>query len=141
MITAVDTCVLVDVLGPDPMHGQASREAMRQCMRDGTVVACEVVWAEVLTYGGERAGMIVESLSELGLGFSPMGMEATSRAAECWRSYRRKGGRRDRIAADFLIGGHALAQCDRLLTRDADFFGRHFEALRLAPHPGCKGSR
>jgi predicted nucleic acid-binding protein len=34
-------------------------------------------------------------------------------AAESWK---------DRIAADFLIGGHASVQCERLLTRDRGFY-------------------
>ena len=47
MITAVDTNILIDILEPDPVHGLRSKEALKKCLREGAVVACDVVWAEV----------------------------------------------------------------------------------------------
>ena len=46
MITAVDTNVLIDVLDPDPTFGVRSAEALRKCIAEGRVIACEIVWAE-----------------------------------------------------------------------------------------------
>jgi predicted nucleic acid-binding protein len=50
MITAVDTNVLLDVFGADPEFGQRSAEALRACLREGRLVACEVVWAETASF-------------------------------------------------------------------------------------------
>jgi len=47
LITAVDTNVLIDLFGADPLHGVPSKEAMRSYIQQGSLVACEVVWAEV----------------------------------------------------------------------------------------------
>ena len=47
MITAIDTNVLIDLFGADPIHGIHSKEAIRSCINQGSLVACEVVWAEV----------------------------------------------------------------------------------------------
>ncbi len=131
MITAVDTNVLVDVLEPDPVHGRGSLDLLKRAIREGSVVACEVVWAEVATAYGDQMGTVIESLARAGIGFLPMSEAAALRSAECWRAYRKRGGKGGRIAADFLIGGHALSQCDRLLTRDKGFYRDYFEPLVL----------
>ncbi len=47
MITAVATNVLIDLFGADPVQGVPSKEAIRSYIFKGSLVACEVVWAEV----------------------------------------------------------------------------------------------
>jgi predicted nucleic acid-binding protein len=131
MITAVDSSVLIDVLEGDPVHGAGSAEALRRCLREGAVVACDAVWAEVATAYGDRIEEVAAGLAEVGIGFSGMSREAALRAAVCWQAYRRKSRVRTRIAADFLIGGHALEQADRLLTRDQGFFRAYFRPLKV----------
>lgn len=126
MITAVDTNILIDILEPDPIHGLRSKETLKKCLREGSVVACDVVWAEVATAYGNHASELVEALRTMRIGFSVMSMEAALGAARSWHNNRRRGGGRDRIAADFLIGGHAAAQAERLLTRDRGFYRKYF---------------
>ena len=130
MITAVDTNVLLDVFGADPKFSAASSEALRRCLRGGAIVASEVVWAETATVFGD-AGRFRDAMHKLPASFSPMTEEAATRAAGAWRRYRAGGGRRDRIAADFLIGAHALIVADQLLTRDRGFYRRYFTGLQV----------
>lgn len=130
MITAVDTDILLDVFGADPKFGPPSYEALRDCLREGALVASELVWAETATAFG-NAGRFRELMNKLPATFSPMTEEAATKAAQAWRRYRAGGGRRDRIAADFLIGAHALVTADRLLTRDRGFYRRYFSGLRI----------
>lgn len=103
---------------------------MRACIEEGSIVACEVVWTEVATGFADRDA-VAGLLDSLGIAFSPLDRDAALVAADAFRAYRLAGGRRQRVAADFLIGAHAAVQAERLLTRDRDFFGSYFADLAV----------
>jgi predicted nucleic acid-binding protein len=47
------------------------------------------------------------------------------------RRHRQRGGAPARAVPDFLIGAHALLQCDGLITRDDRFYRDYFKGLKL----------
>jgi predicted nucleic acid-binding protein len=138
LITAVDTSVLLDVFGADPTFGPVSRESLRTCLAQGGLIACDVVWAEVsATFPSAPAAQ--EAMRVLRVEFSPLDERSALAAGEAWRSYRRRGGSRDRVIADFLIGAHAQLLAGRLLTRDRGFYRSYFKSLMvLGPGPGSR---
>jgi len=130
VITAVDTNVLVDILEPDPRYGARSGNALTRCQADGLIVACDVVWADATIYG-EKQGELLAALETLGIEYSEVDQEAALEAARHWHAYRSRGGSRQRIAADFIVGAHALVRCERLLTRDRGFYRDGFADLTV----------
>lgn len=137
MRTAVDTNVLLDVFLDDPRYGTASADALRKGLREGALTACEVVWAETCSVFPSEASFR-STMETLGVEFSPIREDSALRAGSAWRRYRTGGGKRTRVVADFLIGAHAMTQCDRLLTRDRGFYGGYFAGLRILD-PSARG--
>lgn len=95
----------------------------------GRVVACDVVWAETTAAVGSDA--VSDALTEMNVAFEPLDRETAVAAGVAWARYRARGGRRDRIVADFIIGAHARAKADQLLTRDRGFFRTYFRPLTI----------
>lgn len=130
MITAVDTSILLDIFGADPQYGERSASALRKCLAEGAVVACAPVWVETGTaFRSERE--FVDAMKTLDIAYSALDERAALKAAESWRRYRAGGGKRARVAADFLIGAHAAVHGERLLTRDHGFFRSYFKGLAI----------
>ena len=131
MTTALDTNILIDALTLDAAHHEQSVEWIRTASEAGPIIICDVVLAELAPTFNSRV-IAEHALSRLSVESSPIDSDVAWEAGRRWGSYRRAGGPRTRIVADFLIGAHALLRADALLTRDRGFYGSYFPEL-VAP--------
>jgi predicted nucleic acid-binding protein len=132
---AVDTSIIIDLLGDDA-RAEVAESCLRDALSQGPVVTCDVVVSEVVA-GFGRSSQLIDTLEEMGLGYSALELRSAARAGEMQRRYNERlkaAGRRPataRTVPDFLIGAHALMQCQALITRDAGFFRDYFKGLKV----------
>lgn len=126
---AVDSSVLVELLS-GAAHADAAEASLRDALGRGPVVVCDVVVAEVCSSlrDGDQA---MQALEDMGVAFSGVEQKSALRAGEMQRRYRGRGGGRQRAVQDFIVGAHALLQCNALITRDAGFFRDYFKGLKV----------
>jgi predicted nucleic acid-binding protein len=138
---AIDSSVLIDLLGDDP-RAETVEDSLRQALARGPVVVCDVVISEVvagLGFGAE----IVDTLEEAGIRFSAIEARSAIRAGEMQRRYKQRMKSEGRVplsprtVPDFLIGAHALLQCNGLISRDAGFFRDYFKGLKVIVPQGA----
>jgi len=121
----VDTNIILDVIGADETFGPVSRDCLTRCAAAGVLVINPVIYAEV--------GAVIESIEELDQ-LLPKSLfrrdsipwEAAFLAGRAFRRYRRRGGSRTRVLADFLIGAHASTEGMTLVSRDQGY-ARYFK--------------
>lgn len=126
---AVDSSVLIELLG-DSARTEAAADAVRDALHQGPVAFCDVVLAEVCT-ALRQGSDVLQYLEDAGLVFMPVQAKSALRAGEMQRRYRQRGGQRERTIPDFLVGAHALLQCDALVTFEDTFFRDYFKGLKV----------
>ena len=155
MITAVDTNIILDVLIPDEPFSQSSKQLLDHYLSKGKLVICEIVFAELAAQFLSEEDLNL-FLADTGMELVHSNEKALYVAGTRWAEYARKGARsrfscgkcghvfestcpqcrasltkRLHVLADFLIGAHALAHADCILSRDLGVYKTYFTDLKV----------
>src|SRR5215207_4089856 len=100
-MTIVDTNALLDVLTRDPAWLDWSAEQLDRHAAQGPVIVNQVIYAE-LSVGFADEADVEDTLAELDVVFHRMPVPALFLAGKAYLRYRRAGGPRTGVLADFL---------------------------------------
>jgi predicted nucleic acid-binding protein len=129
MRTAVDSSVLLDVLTDAPGFAEVSEKALIQAKREGVLVICETVVAEVRPVLSAKDFHVF--LHDWEIVFEPGSLASAELAGTLFAKYLRRNPERKVVVPDFLIGAHAQLHTDRLLARDRGFLRTYFRDLKV----------
>jgi hypothetical protein len=126
----VDTNVLIVVLEDDPQWAEWSVAQLRAHSKIHELGINAIVYAE-LSLAFERLEELDDTVVRLGLKLLEIPRPALFLAGRAFLAYRKAGGTRSNVLADFFIGAHAAVAGVAILTRDARRYTTYFPAVRL----------
>lgn len=130
----VDTNVLVDVLEDDPEWAEWSIGQLRAQAQIHDLAINPIIYAELsLTF--DKVEELEHAVDTLALQVLELPRAALFLAGKAFARYRRAGGHKNNVLADFFIGAHAAVLDCRVLTRDTKRYRSSFPTISLiAPH-------
>lgn len=129
-VLLVDTNVLVDVLEDDPEWADWSIGQLRAQSQIHRLAINPVIYSELsLIFSTVEA--LEKTIDELGLAMIEVPRPALFLAGKAFVRYRRQGGNKNNVLADFFIGAHAAVSRFPLLTRDTRRYTTYFSDVQL----------
>ena len=126
----VDTNVLVDVLADDPEWADWSIGQLRAQSQIHRLAINPIIYAELsLIFSTVEA--LDRTVDDLGLTMMEIPKPALFLAGKAFVRYRRQGGQKQNVLADFFIGSHAAVSRYPLLTRDIRRYSSYFADVKL----------
>jgi len=126
----VDTNVLVDVLEDDPEWADWSIGQLRAQSKIHRLAINPIIYSELsLTFSTVEA--LDRTIDDLGLTMIEIPRPALFLAGKAFVRYRRQGGKKSNVLADFFIGAHAAVAGYPVLTRGAQRYATYFSGVSL----------
>ena len=135
MITALDSSVILDIVGANSAFATPSLGAIRKAAAEGSLIICECVLAEIRPALNSKE--LEEMLSDWSLAYVASSKESALLAGSMQKKYLKRAQKNRRVLPDFLIGAHAVCHADRLLARDRGYYRDYFTGLSLI-QPGIQ---
>ncbi|WIG55196.1 MAG: uncharacterized protein OJF61_000982 [Rhodanobacteraceae bacterium] len=126
----VDTNVLVDVLENDPDWAEWSIRQLRAQAQVHDLAINPIIYAE-LSLAFESVAALDDTLDGMQIVVAEIPRPALFLAGRAFVKYRRSGGAKTNVLADFFIGAHAAVLGCGILTRDARRYSQHFKTAPL----------
>ena len=126
----VDSCVVIDVLEDDRKWAGWSQAQLETWSARGPLLINAVIYAELAAYASSKESLEAE-ISAAGLAVREFPRDALFLAGRAHAAYRRRGGTRAGVLADFLVGAHAAVLQIPILTRDVARFRAYFPTVKL----------
>jgi predicted nucleic acid-binding protein len=126
----VDTNVLVDVLEDDPEWADWSIAQLRAQSKVHPLAINPVIYAE-LSLAFSTVEALDKAIASIDLALLELPRPALFLAGKAFVRYRRQGGKKHNVLADFFIGAHAAVLGCPLLTRDAKRYQSYFPSVKL----------
>lgn len=126
----VDTNVLVDVLEDEPAWADWSISQLRAQSKIHRLAINPIIYSE-LSLAFSTVEALDQTLADLGLSMIEIPRPALFLAGKAFVRYRRQGGQKQNVLADFFIGAHAAVSRYPLLTRDTRRYTAYFAGVHL----------
>ena len=126
----VDTNELIDVLNNEPQWADWSIHQLRVQSKIHVLSINPIIYAE-LSCTFKKVEDLDEVLQVMELKFNQIPKPALFLAGKAFQRYRRQGGVKNSILADFFIGAHAAVSRLPVLTRDTQRYQTYFPTVKL----------
>jgi predicted nucleic acid-binding protein len=126
----VDSCVVIDVLEDDRTWAGWSLAQLETWSARGPLLIDAVIYAELAAYAASKESL-EEEITVAGLALQEFPRDALFLAGRAHAAYRKRGGTRAGVLADFLVGAHAAVLRIPILTRDTARFRTYFPTIEL----------
>jgi predicted nucleic acid-binding protein len=130
LTTVVDTNVLLDVILGDAAWAERSSAAIESAIEVGDIAINPIIYAELVPSFATKEALDA-SLTDGGVAMLAISTDVAFLAGRAFQEYRREGGPRTSVLADFFIGAQAAIGGYDILTRDARRYRTYFPTVTV----------
>jgi len=154
MTIAIDTNILFDILLPDPKFKDSSLNLLKDYSKSNKLIISEIVYSELASQFNEQ-DLLDLFLSDVNIFIKNTGKDGLWIASKVWNDYNKNRDTKlqcnncghfqnyycnkcnklikskQHIIPDFIIGGHAIENGNKLISRDRGFYRKYFTELEI----------